>query len=92
MNIELHPTAIQTMRLELTKLQAAAVELVTDNGYVRTGTRYRYQEIVRAMATIKQSIDYLEGLYYDRSSYVSCQDRPPRRPLSVARQTPGSPP
>ena len=62
-----HPTALDTLRAELTRFQAAAAELVTDGGYVRTGSRYRYQEIVRAMAVIKQSIDYLEGLRHDRS-------------------------
>ena len=53
-------TAIQTIRKELADVQVAQSECVTETGYVRPDSRYRYQTLIDIAGNLKKSLDYLQ--------------------------------
>ena len=54
-------TTIETMKCELTKIQQAQAECVTESGFVRSECRYHYQELMRQGNAVRQSIDWMEA-------------------------------
>ena len=59
-------TAIKSLKRELTRMNRAISLCVTDNGFVKSHCRYRYQILVSKARVFKESIEYLEGLYKER--------------------------
>lgn len=55
-------TAIQTLKLELLRVQMAMSELVNDSGIVYAGNKYRYQLLVKEASQIKGSIEWFVKL------------------------------
>lgn len=54
-------TTIQTLQLELDRLQAMADECVTESGHIRGESRYKYQMLIRKAHAMRESISWLEG-------------------------------
>ena len=60
----MRPTAIETMRTELKRIQATQAECLTDHGSVKGHCRYRYQILVQKAKEFKNSIEWLESQVY----------------------------
>jgi len=56
-------TAIETLRSELARVQAAQSECVNEYGYVMPHCRYRYQILCRKGQELKGSIDFIKEIY-----------------------------
>ena len=57
------PSAIETLKAELARVQEAQVECVTEYGAVKPECRYRYQLLCRKGQEIKGSLDWITSLY-----------------------------
>jgi hypothetical protein len=55
-------TALDTLRHELTRIQQAQSECVTDSGLVRTECRERYQILTRKARAFRESIEFMEKI------------------------------
>ena len=55
-------TAIESMRLELTKIQKRQTECITEEGHVLTACRYEYAALVKSARDYQQAIQYLENM------------------------------
>jgi hypothetical protein len=58
--------AIKTMQEELNKILLAQIYCVDDWGIVKTGMRYRYNELTKQAKTLKDSIEWMEKLYSEK--------------------------
>ena len=57
-------TALETLRAELARVQAAQSECMDDYGlYIRPECRYRYQLLCRKGQELKGSIDFMKEIY-----------------------------
>lgn len=56
-------TAIETMKAELARVQAAQGECVNEYGYIVPHCRYRYQILLRRARDLKGSIDFMQDIY-----------------------------
>lgn len=56
------PSALDTMKKELSKVQRLQNECVTEDGRVSTSLREEYNILTIKAKLIKESIDYLEEL------------------------------
>lgn len=54
-------TTIQDLQQELDRLQAAADEYITEEGHCPGCYRYRYQEAVKQMHALRESIEWLQA-------------------------------
>jgi len=54
-------TAIEAMRSELTRIQSAMADCITDAGYVRGENKYKYQLLLRESLAFKRAIEWMEG-------------------------------
>lgn len=59
-------TALETMKAELARVQAAQGECVNIHGYVVPHCRYRYQMLLRKARGLKESIDWMTALYGEK--------------------------
>lgn len=55
------PSALQTMKKELARLQAAMSECVDDAGIEYPWMKYRHQILIRKAKEFKAGIDWLEA-------------------------------
>ena len=60
------PGAIKTMKEELNRILLAQIYCVDDWGIVKTGMRYRYNELTKQAKTLKDSIEWMEKLYSEK--------------------------
>ena len=56
------PSALQTMRNQLTAVQTAQWRFCDEYGIVHVWARYEYQQLVVKAAEIKKSINYMEEI------------------------------
>ena len=56
-------TALQALRSELHRVQAAQTGCVSEEGYVLPCYRYKYQMLVEEAESIRRSITWLTDLY-----------------------------
>ena len=61
-------TAIQTLNIELRKIQEAQALCVEDSGLVRSQYRERYNILTKKASELKGSIDWLEAMYADKEN------------------------
>lgn len=54
-------TAITAMQKEITKIDKALAQCVTELGYVKTGCRYRYNLLVRKKRDFRESIEWMQA-------------------------------
>ena len=52
-------TATETMKDELSKIQAAQADCVTEYGHVKTSCRQRYQILTKKAAALREAIDWM---------------------------------
>ena len=57
-------TAIETMKMELNKIQEAQAECITSWGNVKSECRYKYQILCRKARSFKDSIEFMEKQIY----------------------------
>lgn len=57
------PSAIETMKAELARVQAGQEECINIYGYVVPHCRYRYQILLRRARDLKGSIDFMQDIY-----------------------------
>lgn len=56
-------TAIQAMQIELRRIQQAQNECITEEGFVRTECRYKYQMLTNKARSLSESIEWLTSMY-----------------------------
>ncbi len=56
-------TALETLRAELARVQAAQVECLTEWGAVKQECRYRYQILCRKGQELMGSVEFLQDIY-----------------------------
>jgi protein gp37 len=52
-------TATETMKDELSKIQSAQADCVTEYGHVKTSCRHRYQILTKKAAALREAIDWM---------------------------------
>lgn len=57
-----NPTALETMKSELRRVQLAQQECLSETGYVRPCYRYKYQILVERGVMLREGIEYLESV------------------------------
>lgn len=55
-------TAVQTMKKELTQIQQAMEECVTEYGTIKPQHRYRYLLLIQKARSFKESIDWMKEM------------------------------
>lgn len=56
-----NPSALQTMKKELARIQSAMSECISEDGIIYSHCRYRYQILVSKANEFKAGIDWLEA-------------------------------
>lgn len=59
-------TAIEALKEELQKIQAAQAECVTEWGGVKPECRYRFQILIRKAQELRESIKWMTELYAEK--------------------------
>ena len=61
-------TAIEAMKVELTKIQKAQTDCINESGFVKSSCRYRYQVLTEQAEHFKRSIEWMEALYNEKEA------------------------
>ncbi len=57
-------SAVETMREVLTSLQEAQTICINEHGLIKAKFNMRYKLLTRKIKSFKESIEWLEGMYY----------------------------